>query len=188
MTGFFGKRRPCAAEFTLGWNFILFYVFWRETSPINHTSLARLGLKHLKLETPRSWTCSMSCNDSKLFLLIVELLVFIRKTIQWVDLMLGPVRKILLFCKSIPSVKEAISSANDFLASRISGGLKFFVRRQILFDSYTSSADFILRTWPIKIARVSGRFPFVRTDRPDHSRNNENFTSNQNYPARSVKF
>ena len=32
-----------------------------------------------------------------------------------------------------------------------------------------------------------GRFPFVRTDRPDHSRRNENFTSNQNYPTRSVK-
>ena len=31
-----------------------------------------------------------------------------------------------------------------------------------------------------------GRFPFVRTDRPDHFRN-ENFTFNQNYPARSVK-
>ena len=28
------------------------------------------------------------------------------------------------------------------------------------------------------------RFPFVRTDRPDHSRHNENFTFNQNYLAR----
>ena len=27
---------------------------------------------------------------------------------------------------------------------------------------------------------------FVRTDRPDHSYHNENFTFNQNYPARSV--
>ena len=32
-----------------------------------------------------------------------------------------------------------------------------------------------------------GRFPFVRTDRPGHYRRNENFTFNQNYPARSVK-
>ena len=30
-------------------------------------------------------------------------------------------------------------------------------------------------------------FPFFRTDRPDPSRRNENFTINQNYPARSVK-
>ena len=29
--------------------------------------------------------------------------------------------------------------------------------------------------------------PFVRTDRPDHSRRDENSTFNQNYPARSVK-
>ena len=28
-------------------------------------------------------------------------------------------------------------------------------------------------------------FPFVRTDRPDHSYHNENFSCNQNYPARS---
>ena len=28
------------------------------------------------------------------------------------------------------------------------------------------------------------RFPFVRSDRPDHSRHNENFTFNQNYLAR----
>jgi len=32
-----------------------------------------------------------------------------------------------------------------------------------------------------------GRFRFVRTDRPDQSRRNENFTFHQNYPARSVK-
>ena len=32
-----------------------------------------------------------------------------------------------------------------------------------------------------------GCFPFVRMDRPDHSHLNENFTFNQNYPARSVK-
>ena len=32
-----------------------------------------------------------------------------------------------------------------------------------------------------------GRFPFVRTDQPDPSLRNENFTINQNYPARSVK-
>ena len=32
-----------------------------------------------------------------------------------------------------------------------------------------------------------GSFPFVRTDRPDPSRGNENFTINQNYPARFVK-
>ena len=31
-----------------------------------------------------------------------------------------------------------------------------------------------------------GRFRFVRTDRPDQSRRNENFTFHQNYPARSV--
>ena len=34
---------------------------------------------------------------------------------------------------------------------------------------------------------VLGRFPFVRTNRPDHSSQNENFTFNQNYPAKSVK-
>ena len=34
---------------------------------------------------------------------------------------------------------------------------------------------------------VQGGFPFVRTNRPDHSSHNENFTFNQNYPARSVK-
>ena len=33
----------------------------------------------------------------------------------------------------------------------------------------------------------SGRFPFVRTDQPFPSLSNENFTINQNYPARSVK-
>ena len=32
-----------------------------------------------------------------------------------------------------------------------------------------------------------GLFPFVRTDRPDPFLRNENFTINQNYPARSVK-
>ena len=32
-----------------------------------------------------------------------------------------------------------------------------------------------------------GRFTFVRTARPDHSRRDENFTFNQNYPARSVQ-
>ena len=31
-----------------------------------------------------------------------------------------------------------------------------------------------------------GRFPFVRSDWPDHSRRNENFTFNQNCPARYV--
>ena len=34
---------------------------------------------------------------------------------------------------------------------------------------------------------ILGRFPFVRTDRPDPSWSNENFTINQNYPATSVK-
>ena len=32
-----------------------------------------------------------------------------------------------------------------------------------------------------------GRFRFVRSDRPNQSRRNENFTFHQNYPARSVK-
>ena len=31
------------------------------------------------------------------------------------------------------------------------------------------------------------RFPFVRTDRPDHSRRDLYFLFNQHYPARSVK-
>ena len=35
--------------------------------------------------------------------------------------------------------------------------------------------------------RISGRFSFVRTDRPDHSRCNENFTFNKKYPTRLVK-
>ena len=34
--------------------------------------------------------------------------------------------------------------------------------------------------------RDKGHFPFVRTDWPDHN-HNENFTFNQDYPARSVK-
>ena len=34
---------------------------------------------------------------------------------------------------------------------------------------------------------ILGRFPFVRTERPDPSRRNENFTINQSYPTRSVK-
>ena len=34
---------------------------------------------------------------------------------------------------------------------------------------------------------VLGRFPFVRNDRPDHSRRKENCTFNQNYPSRSIK-
>ena len=34
---------------------------------------------------------------------------------------------------------------------------------------------------------VLGRFPFVRTDRPDNSRRNKDFTFNQYYPVRSVK-
>ena len=34
---------------------------------------------------------------------------------------------------------------------------------------------------------LQGPFPFVRTDRPDRSRLNENFTFNQNYSAQSVK-
>ena len=33
-----------------------------------------------------------------------------------------------------------------------------------------------------------GHFPFVRTDRPDHSCRNDSFPFNQNSPARSVKF
>ena len=32
-----------------------------------------------------------------------------------------------------------------------------------------------------------GRFPFVRTDRPDHSSRDLYFLFNQHYPARSVK-
>ena len=32
-----------------------------------------------------------------------------------------------------------------------------------------------------------GRFSFVRTDRPQHSRRNLNFLFNQHYPARSDK-
>ena len=32
-----------------------------------------------------------------------------------------------------------------------------------------------------------GRLPFVRTDRPDHSRRNDNFLFNQNSPGRLVK-
>ena len=32
-----------------------------------------------------------------------------------------------------------------------------------------------------------GRFPFVRTDLPDNSRSNKNFTFNQNYPSRPVR-
>ena len=35
--------------------------------------------------------------------------------------------------------------------------------------------------------RNLGRFPFVRTDRPEHSCSNDNFPFNQNSPARSVK-
>ena len=35
--------------------------------------------------------------------------------------------------------------------------------------------------------RNLGRFQFVRTDRPEHSRSNDNFPFNQNSPARSVK-
>ena len=31
------------------------------------------------------------------------------------------------------------------------------------------------------------RFPFVRTDQPDHFRHKENSSFNQNYPVRSVK-
>ena len=34
---------------------------------------------------------------------------------------------------------------------------------------------------------ILGRFPFVRTDRPNHSQRNENFHFNQISPARSVK-
>ena len=37
------------------------------------------------------------------------------------------------------------------------------------------------------ICSFLGCFPFVRTERPDHSRHIENFTFNQNYPSRSVK-
>ena len=37
-------------------------------------------------------------------------------------------------------------------------------------------------------ASLLGHFPFVRSDWPDHSRHNENFTFNQNYPATFVKF
>ena len=33
-----------------------------------------------------------------------------------------------------------------------------------------------------------GRLPFVRSDRPDHSRGSDNFPFNQNSTARSVKF
>ena len=33
---------------------------------------------------------------------------------------------------------------------------------------------------------VLGHFPFVRTDRPDHSHRNENFTLYQNYPTTLV--
>ena len=32
-----------------------------------------------------------------------------------------------------------------------------------------------------------GSFPFVRTDRPGHSRRNESFSFYESYPARSVK-
>ena len=38
------------------------------------------------------------------------------------------------------------------------------------------------------IGFLLGCFPFVRTDRQDPSLRNENFTINQNYPARSVKY
>ena len=41
---------------------------------------------------------------------------------------------------------------------------------------------------PFKVALTSiDYFPFVKTDHPDPSSLNKNFTFNQNYPARSVK-
>ena len=41
---------------------------------------------------------------------------------------------------------------------------------------------------PFKVALTFiDYFPFVKTDRPDPSSRNKNFTFNQNYPARSVK-
>ena len=39
---------------------------------------------------------------------------------------------------------------------------------------------------PRSRTRLRG-FPFVRTDRPDHSSHDKNFAFNQNYPARSVR-
>ena len=48
------------------------------------------------------------------------------------------------------------------------------------------SASFILRFDFLCFNTKLKCFLFVRTDRPDHSYHNENFTFNQNYPARSV--
>ena len=48
---------------------------------------------------------------------------------------------------------------------------------QMLLLNYICNAGYL----------VLGRFPFVRTDRPDHSRRSDNFSFNQNSPARSVK-
>ena len=43
-----------------------------------------------------------------------------------------------------------------------------------------------LRTVLNVLSQSLGDFPFVRTNRPDHSRRNKNLTFNQIYPARSV--
>ena len=48
------------------------------------------------------------------------------------------------------------------------------------------SVSFILRFDFLCFNTKLKCFLFVRTDRPDHSYHNENFTFNQNYPARSV--
>ena len=49
-----------------------------------------------------------------------------------------------------------------------------------------SSASFILIRFNFLCFNTNLEcFPFVRTDQPDHSYHNENFSCNQNYPARS---
>ena len=49
-----------------------------------------------------------------------------------------------------------------------------------------SSTSFILRFYFLCFNTNLECFLFVRTDRPDHFYHNENFTFNQNYPARSL--
>ena len=63
--------------------------------------------------------------------------------------------------------------------------LSVLSNRIILFSTFGNSSP--LQYCQILWNADLGRFPFVRTDRSDYFRRNENFTLNQSYPAISVQ-
>ena len=78
-----------------------------------------------------------------------------------------------VFPGSGESLREKLSDTEDGSDSEEGKNVEFLKKKK--------KKSLSLFVWKVH----QGRFPFVRTDRPDHSRRNDNFTFNQNSPSRS---